>query len=98
MFIKIDCAGKEEAQLRYLWELAFVMGYLVGLTAHLIEEINQMILINSVACTIIMFGSFTATSLFSKEIFNLFLGGVIISLSSAVLWHSLISWLVGSEF
>jgi len=57
-----------------------------------------MILVNAVVYTAIMFGSFTAISLFSKRRSYLFLGGVIASLSSAMFWYSITSWLVGNGF
>ena len=93
-----DKSQKEETRLGYLWALAFAMGYLVGPVMHLVAEIDQMILVNAVVYTAIMFGSFTAISLFSKRRSYLFLGGVIFSLSSAMFWYSLTSWLVGSGF
>ena len=97
LFIKIEYSLKEETQLGYLSALAFVIGYLAGLIAYL-DEIDQMVLLNAVVYITIMFGSFSAIALFSKKRSYLFLGGVIFSLSSAMLWYSLISWLVGSEF
>ena len=93
-----DKSQKEETRLGYLWALAFAMGYLVGPVMHMVAEIDQMILVNAVVYTAIMFGSFTAISLFSKRRSYLFLGGVIFSLSSAMFWYSLTSWLVGSGF
>jgi hypothetical protein len=86
---------KEETRLGYLWALSFAMGYLVGPAIHLIAEIDQSILINAVIYTVIMFGSFTAISLFSKRRSYLFLGGIISSLISAIFWYNLSSWILG---
>lgn len=78
--------------------MAFAMGYMVGPAMHLIAEVDQMIIVNAVVYTGIMFGSFTAISLLSKRRSYLFLGGVIASLSSALFWYSLTSWLIGNGF
>ena len=74
------------------------MGYMVGPAMHMIAEIDGMILVNAVVYTGIMFGSFTAISLFSQRRSYLLLGGVIASLSSAMFWYSLTSWLIGNGF
>ena len=73
------------------------MGYLVGPAMHMVAEIDEMILINAVVYTVIMFGSFTAISLFSKRRSYLFLGGIISSIMSAMFWYSLASWMFGSS-
>ena len=98
MFKISDKSQEERTRLGYLWALAFAMGYLVGPVMHLVAEIDQMIIVNAVIYTAIMFGSFTAISLFSNRRSYLFLGGVIASLSSALFWYSITSWLFGYGF
>jgi len=85
----------EQTRIGYLWALAFSMGFLVGPMMHHLAEFEPMILIQAVSYTAIMFGSFTAISLFSKRRSYLFLGGIISSMVSCMFWYRTLSWLFG---
>ena len=85
----------EQTRMGYLWALAFCMGYLAGPAIHHVAEFNPMILVQAVSYTAIVFGSFTAISLFSKRRSYLFIGGVISSTMSCLFWYSTLSWLFG---
>ena len=79
----------------YLWALAFGMGYLVGPVMHHLAEFEPQILVQAVSYTAIVFGSFTAVSVFSKRRSYLFLGGIISSMVSCMFWYRTLSWLFG---
>ena len=85
----------EKTRMGYLWALAFCMGFLVGPLMHHLAEFEPSILINAVFCTTIVFGSFTAMSLFTKRRSMLFLGSIISSLVSCMFWYRTMSWMFG---
>merc|ERR1711908_58203 len=85
----------ESLRLGYLKALSFCMGFLVGPLIHHLAEFEPMILIQAVSYTAIMFGSFTAISLFSKRRSYLFLGGIIMTLTSCMFWYRAMSWMFG---
>ena len=82
----------------YLWALSFSMGFLVGPVMHQLAEFEPMILIQAVSYTSIIFGSFSAIALFSRRRSYLFLGGIISSLVSSLMWYRIISWMFGSKY
>merc|ERR1711934_228450 len=85
----------ESLRLGYLKALSFCMGYLVGPLIHHLAEFEPMILVQAVSYTAIMFLSFTAISLFSKKRSYLFLGGIIMTMTSCMFWYSMMGWLFG---
>ena len=85
----------ESSRLGYLKALSFCMGYLVGPLIHHLAEFEPMILIQAVSYTAIMFLSFTAISLFSKRRSYLFLGGIIVTMTSCMFWYRTLAWLFG---
>merc|ERR1719305_497145 len=68
---------------------------LVGPAMHVLAAVEPELLINAVVYTAIMFGSFTAISLFSKRRSYLFLGGIIMTLTSCMFWYRAMSWMFG---
>ena len=87
----------EQTRIGYLWALSFFMGFLVGPVIHHLAEFEPMILVQAVSYTTIMFGCFTAVSLFSKRRSYLFLGGLISSIVSAMFWYRMMSWMFGAS-
>merc|ERR1711990_44360 len=85
----------ESLRLGYLKALSFCMGFLVGPLIHHLAEFEPEILIQAVSYTAIMFGSFTAISLFSKRRSYLFLGGIIMTMTSCMFWYRAMGWLFG---
>lgn len=85
----------EHTRIGYLWALAFGMGFMVGPVMHHLAEFEPMILVQAVSYTTIIFGSFTAISIFSKRRSYLFLGGIISSIVSCMFWYRTLSWLFG---
>ena len=73
------------------------MGYMIGPLMHHLAEYEPLILVQAISYTAIMFGSFTAISLFSKKRSMLFLGGIISSLVSCLFWYRMLSWMFGSK-
>merc|ERR1711908_123183 len=85
----------ESLRLGYLKALSFCMGYLVGPLMHHLAEFEPMILVQAVSYTGIMFLSFTAISLFSKRRSYLFLGGIIMTMTSCMFWYRTMAWMFG---
>jgi Bax inhibitor 1 len=85
----------ESLRLGYLKALSFCMGFLVGPLMHHLAEFEPMILIQAVSYTAIMFCSFTAISLFSKRRSYLFLGGIIMTMTSCMFWYRTMAWMFG---
>merc|ERR1711939_302792 len=88
-------SNPETKRMGYLWALSFFMGFLVGPVMHHLAEFQPDILIQAIGYTSVMFGSFTAISLFSKRRSWLFLGGIISSIISCMFWYRTICWLFG---
>ena len=88
----------ENERMGYLWALAFFMGFLVGPLIHNLYEFAPDILLQAVAYTTIVFGSFTGVALFTKRRSMLFLGGIISSIMSALFWYRMVTWMFGSRF
>lgn len=88
----------ENERIGYLWALAFFMGFLVGPAIHGLYEFAPEILMQAIAYTTIVFGSFTAVALFTKRRSMLFLGGIISSLISAMFWYRMVTWMFGYRF
>lgn len=88
----------ENERIGYLWALAFFMGFLVGPAIHQIYAFAPEILLQAVAYTTIVFGSFTGVALFTKRRSMLFLGGIINSIMWAMFWYRMVTWMFGSRF
>ena len=87
----------DNTRLGYLWALAFFMGFLVGPVMHHLAEFAPEILIQAVAYTTIIFGSFSVMALVTKRRSMLFLGGIISSIMSAMFWYRMVTWMFGSR-
>lgn len=74
------------------------MGNLVGPAIHNIYYWAPDILIQAVAITSILFGSFSAVALFTKRRSYLFLGGIISSLMSTLFWYRMVTYFFGYRF
>ena len=61
----------------------------------MINYVSPGLIGQAIIYTVIMFGCMTALSLFSKRRSQLYIGGVISSLSAALFWWSLSTWLFG---
>ena len=91
----VNVYENEQTRIGYLWAISFFMGFMVGPVMHHLAEFEPMILIQAISYTTIMFGCFTAISLFSKRRSYLFLGGIISSMVSCMFWYRTLSWLFG---
>ena len=91
----VNVYENEQTRIGYLWAISFFMGFMVGPVIHHLAEFEPMILVQAISYTTIMFGCFTAISLFSKRRSYLFLGGIISSIVSCMFWYRTLSWLFG---
>merc|ERR1711959_255357 len=91
----LDVHQPEQARMNWLLAIAFFKGMVLGPAMHVIAAVEPELLVNAVVYTAIMFGSFSAISLFSKRRSYLFLGGVISTIVSSLFWFSLGTWLFG---
>ena len=92
-----DTSASEGSRMGWMWTIAFSKGFLVGPFLHYTHFMTPGLLVQALTYTALMFGSFTAISLFSKRRSYLFVGGIIGSITSALFWWSLGTWLFGAR-
>ena len=90
--------NSENVQILYMLGIAFAMGFMAGPGINAFAQVKPELLLQAVLYATGAFGSFSAVSLFSQRRSFLFLGGIIASMMSAMLFYSLIGWLMGSAF
>ena len=85
----------ENMQIMWLLSIAFSMGFMVGPGINQIAEVQPELLTQAALYSTGAFGSFSAVALFSQRRSMLFLGGVIMSMGSAMCIYAMCGWLMG---
>ena len=92
--IKImDYTKNDGERMGWMWGLSFFAGFQAGPLLHYVNMYHPEILYQALACTAVIFGSFSVIALFSQRRSFLFLGGIINAVCSVMFWYCMINWI-----
>lgn len=95
--IRPSTNGQYADRIPNLLAYGFFQGAALGSLVELALHVNPSILVQACAMTTMVFGSFAGVAMFSQRRSYLYLGGLLTSGMSWLLWSSLFnSWLLGS--
>ncbi|KAI3654245.1 hypothetical protein MP228_000964 [Amoeboaphelidium protococcarum] len=97
--IKSLAATRENQNLRFAMLLGFglLQGLAIGPLLHMVIFIDEKIVLHAVVCTALVFIGFTGVALNAKRRSYLYLGGILASGMSILMWTSLFNMFVRSK-